>query len=336
MKRANEFLVGLVVIVAVVLVVAGALWLSETHLGAQQAVRAARFRTVGGLKVGDPVTLRGVRVGRIQAIRLAGDNWVETDLLIYDGVELPAHPAVIAASASLFGEWAATIVSYDEPQDDPNVRVMLAESMASGKGKAWPGATLPDVGQLTAQASRIAGDIATLTGRIQQAFDSNTVQDLRQSIQDFSHVVGQLNTFTRAQTSKLDVVTGNVQQASNAVNAAAGDFRTVMGRVDSATGNGQLQAILNHGRSATTQIDSASQDIRQLTAALRDHEENLTHILVATDSLMSKLAKGQGTIGKLATDSTLYHETTETVLELRRLIADIQANPRKYFKFSVF
>ncbi|HEX7918665.1 MAG TPA: hypothetical protein VF454_04635 [Gemmatimonadales bacterium] len=54
MKRANEFLVGLVVLGALAVVVAGALWLSETHLGATEALAAARFRTVGGLKVGPP------------------------------------------------------------------------------------------------------------------------------------------------------------------------------------------------------------------------------------------------------------------------------------------
>jgi hypothetical protein len=38
----------------------------------------------------------------------------------------------------------------------------------------------------------------------------------------------------------------------------------------------------------------------------------------------------------LSRDSALYNETTETMREFRKLIADIQANPRKYFKFSVF
>ena len=38
MKRANEFLVGLVVLVALAVVVAGALWLSETKLGAREDV----------------------------------------------------------------------------------------------------------------------------------------------------------------------------------------------------------------------------------------------------------------------------------------------------------
>jgi phospholipid/cholesterol/gamma-HCH transport system substrate-binding protein len=43
-----------------------------------------------------------------------------------------------------------------------------------------------------------------------------------------------------------------------------------------------------------------------------------------------------GTLGLLVGDSTLYNEATMTVAELRLLIEDIKANPRKYFKFSVF
>jgi len=62
-KRENEFAVGLVVITALAVVVAGALWLSGAHLGKTEAVYTARFRTVGGLGVGNPVVLRGVRVG---------------------------------------------------------------------------------------------------------------------------------------------------------------------------------------------------------------------------------------------------------------------------------
>ena len=80
MKRENEFAVGLVVIAALALVVGGALWLSGAHLGKTEAVYTARFRTVGGLGAGSPVVLRGVRVGRIEAIRLAPGNWVEADI----------------------------------------------------------------------------------------------------------------------------------------------------------------------------------------------------------------------------------------------------------------
>ena len=58
--------------------------------------------------------------------------------------------------------------------------------------------------------------------------------------------------------------------------------------------------------------------------------------LVALDSVMQRIQAGQGTLGQLSRDSALYNETTNTMRDLHQLIQDIQANPRKYFKFSVF
>ena len=59
-------------------------------------------------------------------------------------------------------------------------------------------------------------------------------------------------------------------------------------------------------------------------------------ILETTDTLLSKVQSGKGSLGLLARDSTLYLETTKTVQQMRQLLSDIQANPRKYFRFSVF
>ena len=39
---------------------------------------------------------------------------------------------------------------------------------------------------------------------------------------------------------------------------------------------------------------------------------------------------------RLPTDSTLYRETTATVIQFRELLTDIKANPKKYLKISVF
>ncbi len=296
MKRENEFAVGLVVIAALALVVGGALWLSGAHLGKTEAVYVARFRTVGGLGAGSPVVLRGVRVGRIESIRLAPGNWVEADLKIYAGVTPPAKPAVIAASASLFGEWAATLISSEPPPVDPNIRQALAEAEAVGGGK-WPGATLPDIGQLTAQASRIATDIGTVAARVQSAFDTH---------------------------------------GSDALARAATDLKTTLGRVDTATNQGQLATILNNTAATSTDLRGASQDFRQLMAAANRNQESLVRVLQNADTIFSRISNRSGTLGLLVADSALYRETTLTMIQLRQLLSDIQANPRKYFTFSVF
>ena len=335
MKRENEFAVGVVVIAAFAVVVAGALWLSGAHLGKTEAVYTARFRTVGGLGVGDPVVLRGVRVGRVEAIRLAPGNWVEADLKIYSGVTPPTTPAVIAASASLFGEWAATLISRDPPPADPNVRQALAEAQAAGGGK-WPGATLPDIGQLTAQASRIATDIAAVANRVQTAFDSEAVNELRRSIRDFGQIADRLARVTNEQADVIGSVGSNLRQGSDVLAKAATSLQGTLGRVDSATNQGQLATILNNSAATSANLRSASQDFHDLMESAHKNQESVVRVLVAADSVMSRIANRSGTLGLLVSDSTLYKETTLTMIQLRQLLSDIQANPRKYFTFSVF
>lgn len=335
MKRENEFAVGLVVIAAFAVIVAGALWLSGTHLGKTEAVYTARFRTVGGLGVGNPVVMRGVRVGRIQTIRLAPNNWVEADLRIYAGVTVPDKPAVIAASASLFGEWAASLISLDQPPEDPNVRQALREAQAAG-GNRWPGATLPDIGQLTAQAGRIASDIAVVANRVQTAFDSQAVNQLRGAIRDFGAIMNRLVDVANEQATNIGAVGTNMRRGSEAMARAAASLNATLGRVDTATNQGQLATILNNSAAASQDARQAMQDVRSLLDVAQKNESSLVRVLQSADTVMSRIANKNGTLGLMVGDSTLYRETTLTMIQLRQLLADIQANPRKYFTISVF
>jgi phospholipid/cholesterol/gamma-HCH transport system substrate-binding protein len=334
-KRSNEFAVGLAVLAALALVIGGALWLSETDVNQKQTTYSARFRTVGGLGVGGPVTLRGVKVGRVEAIRLVENEWVETEFSIDRDVELPRKPAVISASASLFGEWTANIVPLEPLPVDPNLRNALIESDRAG-GEAWPGATLPDIGQLTAQASRIAGDVADVTQRIGAAFDSTALKNLQQSVKDLATISGRLVKFADAQTGRMDRVSQNVANTSDAFTGVARSFQGAVARLDSATSDNQIKDILDNSRNSSADIRAAASDLRSVMAAARSNEASLVRVVRAADSLMTKLQAGNGTFGLLTSDSALYLETTRTVVQFRELLTDIQANPKKYLKISVF
>jgi hypothetical protein len=244
-------------------------------------------------------------------------------------------PAVIAASASLFGGWSANIISLEPLPDDPNIRAALLESDHAG-GDAWPGATLPDIGQLTAQASRIAGDVAEVTTRIQGAFDSTALREFRQSVLDLAGISSRLVTFTRAQAARVDRVGANAEVTAGAFANIARDLEQTVARIDSATAQGQFNTILNNGAAASTDLRSASADFREVMTALQNNQTSLVRVIQAMDSLMMRVQAGQGTLGLLATDSTLYRETTETMRQFRELMADFQAHPRKYIKVSVF
>ena len=335
MTRSRDLTVGIVVVAAVALVAIVAIWLSGTGPRGADSLRTARFRTVGGVKVGDPVVLRGVKIGRVETIRLAGDDWVETDLRVIQREELPDQPVAIAVSASLFGEWQIAVMDSAQAPGDPEVRRSLAEARVGARGR-WPGTTLPDVGQLTAQASRIASDIAVVTNRVQGAVDSQMIADLRGSVRDLRTMAARLVAFTQKQTNAMNGVVGNVSSSSDDIAKASQHLRSTLSRVDSSTASGQLNAMVLDARDAAAQLKTASGDLRELTGAARNEREHLIHIISATDSVLTRLQAGQGTLGLLSSDSTLYREATKTVVQLRTLLADIQADPRRYFRFSVF
>jgi phospholipid/cholesterol/gamma-HCH transport system substrate-binding protein len=328
MKRRREFIVGVTVVGAVLAVAAGAIWLSQTSLSRDQVVKSARFREVGGLKPGAPVTLRGVKVGRVTAIRLAADEWVQVDMQFERTADLPPDPAVVAASSSLFGEWRANILGLAEQQDDPELSAALEQARAPG-GEAWPGATLPDIGELTQQASRIAGDVANVTKRLEGVLDSNAVKELKASIQDLSQISRRLAGFARSQTQRLDTVGENISLGSSAF------VRTVT-RLDSATAGGIVPEVAGNTRMALADLRKAAADLREVTEAASQNKVSMVQALQSADSILRRIERGQGTLGMLASDTMLYREATLTFQEARALIADIRNNPKKYLKVSVF
>jgi phospholipid/cholesterol/gamma-HCH transport system substrate-binding protein len=335
MSTRSDLSVGAAVVGAMVVVIMAAIWLGDLGPSGPKSLHTARFRTVGGVKVGDPVVLRGVKVGRVEAIRLAADDWVETDLRVTQPDDLPTTPVAIAVSASLFGEWQIAVLDSARAPGDPEVASALAEARLNA-GSSWPGATLPDIGQLTAQASRIAGDISAVTNRVQEAVDSAAIGDIRGSVRDLRRMADQLLAFTEAQTASMNRVVGNAAGSSDDIAQATKHLQNTLQRIDSSTASGEISAMVADARSASAELKAAGGDLRLLTSTVSNERDRMVHILAATDSLLTRLQQGQGTLGMLSSDTTLYTEATKTVVQLRTLLADIQVNPRRYFRFSVF
>jgi phospholipid/cholesterol/gamma-HCH transport system substrate-binding protein len=51
---------------------------------------------------------------------------------------------------------------------------------------------------------------------------------------------------------------------------------------------------------------------------------------------MGKIDRGNGTLGRLVNDSTLYFEMNEALREVRALATDIRTRPQKYIDLKVF
>lgn len=64
--------------------------------------------------------------------------------------------------------------------------------------------------------------------------------------------------------------------------------------------------------------------------------DNLNASTARLDSVLALMKSDSGNVGLLVTDTALYVEVVNLLHRLNNLVTDIQANPKKYFDFSVF
>jgi phospholipid/cholesterol/gamma-HCH transport system substrate-binding protein len=333
-KRTSDFVVGLTVIVVTVVLIAGTLWLNQADLGGRTRHLVVRSRDVGGVALGNPVVIRGVRAGRVEAIALGDNNWVVLKLGLDREVELPNDPVVLLAASSLFGEWQATVTSRDGVPGDRELRAAVDEARTTGDTLA--GAVLPDIAQLTAVAGRISGDVAEVAERVQVAFDDQAAKELRASIRNFATLSADLARTVNAQSKNLDRISTNVQTGLTTINEAAARLNTFSGRVDSATSRGELQTIVTNSQTAARELVDAARNMRELTDRLDKTETNLSRAVARADSVFAKANSRSGTLGLMINDPALYQQSDTLVRELRALVADIKKNPRRYVNVRVF
>jgi phospholipid/cholesterol/gamma-HCH transport system substrate-binding protein len=335
LKRANEALVGAVVLVAFAAVAAGSVWLSQRRFGADDRVVEARFRSIGGLQQGRPVVLQGVRVGRVEAISLGPGGWVHVSLRLRGDVAVPAQPIAIISSTTLFGDWGVDIRTAEGLPDDPEVRRQVAEARGAGPER-WPGASLPDIGQLTAQAGRIAGDIALIASRVTDAFDSTSAARLRNAFLDLSNLSRRMNQIVTRQQEALTRIGDNLDTGTASLRRSAAALERTLRRADSSTNREQLQRILGHTDTVAADLRAITSDLRGVAGAAASQSASIERAIRNTDSILARVEAGSGTLGRLVNDTTLYAEALETVKSLRSMLQDMRQNPRRYFSFSVF
>jgi phospholipid/cholesterol/gamma-HCH transport system substrate-binding protein len=335
MKRANETLVGAAVLGALAIMVAGSIWLSQARLGRNDQIAEARFRNIGGLQTGNPIFVHGVRIGRVEAILLGERNWVNVRFRIKGDAHLPPHPAAIISSTTLFGDWGVDVVPQEELPDDPEVRKEVADALAAGRER-WPGASLPAIGELTAQAGRIAGDIATIAGRVEAAFDTTSARRLQGAFVDLSNLSRRMSQIVLHQQEALTTIGANLDTGTASLARGAASLERTLRRADSATSHEQLQRILSHTDSVTTDLQQVAANLRAVSGAAAAQSQSIGRILRNTDSILGRVEAGEGTLGRLTRDSTLYTESVQAVRSLREMLQDMQRNPRRYFSFSVF
>lgn len=322
-------MVGVVILIATAVAVVGTLWLQDYGFRRGEAVIQARLQDVGQLMPGSNVKLRGVSIGRVDRIEVEPSGQaVRVTMRIQGGVTLPDSAVVVLAPESMFGDWQAEITTrsrfprYDFP-DVPADSVL-------------PGYALPDMTRLTATADEIAGNLRTLTDRVEMAFTEETARNIAAAIDNISDVSQRLRDLVGQQSQTFGELAEEVRRSAEQLGMAARAARSTFERTDSLLGRAEVDSILVDARDAMDHVRDVSSGLEGTSVRMNETLARAESAFARIDRLTSRIEEGQGTIGRLLTDTTLAARAEGALTELELLLADFRENPRRYVRLSIF
>jgi phospholipid/cholesterol/gamma-HCH transport system substrate-binding protein len=148
----TEFVVGLFVLVGVACLGYLAIKLGKLEVfGASGYTVIADFPSVAGLKVGDPVEIAGVKVGRVDSLGLSEDDRARLILRLNDNVKLQEDVIASVRARGLIGDKFVLITpGASEKIIAPGAKIRETESP-------------PDIPDLIGKI--VGGDLTSKTGK---------------------------------------------------------------------------------------------------------------------------------------------------------------------------
>lgn len=329
MSRGREVLVGVVIVLSVAVAAVGTLWLQDFGWGRPENEVEAQFAEVGQLSEGNEVRFRGVSVGRVRSIHVDPSGLaVRVTMNVQSDLALPDSAGVLLAPESMFGEWQAEIVDRAQyPQFE------FSRNMSEG---VLPGYALPDMSRLTATADQIADNLNSLTTRVEMAFSEETAQNIADAIENIQNVSEDLTRLIRQQATTFDRLAGRMESSADDLGAAARSAGSAFDRVDGILARGQVDSLLVDSRAAARNIRELASNLettsRELDGTLRRADSTFARM----DRITQQIESGEGTLGRLLTDTTLALRAEGALTELQTLLEDFRTNPKRYVRLSIF
>jgi phospholipid/cholesterol/gamma-HCH transport system substrate-binding protein len=107
-------------------------------------------------------------------------------------------------------------------------------------------------------------------------------------------------------------------------------------RVDTSTTSGEVRQIVDDMSHAASELRRATGQIRSMSEQLSKSQGRLDRFLANGDSVLVKINTGQGSLGLLLNDPSLYRNSDSLLTQLRALVTDVRVNPKKYVSVRIF
>lgn len=316
MKISKEFKIGLVVVCAIAALVWGISFLKGSNLFTEKYYLYAVYPKIDNLIPANPVQINGYKIGQINKISLIdyhGKKQVLVKFLLSEDIAIPLNSIARAVSADLLGTKAVEIVIGDSTKFASNGDTLRAET-EQGLKESFNRQIAP----LQAKAENLIGSIDSAMTLFNMVLNTKTRANIDQTFESVRKAILSLE-----QTAyKVDDLVAYEKPKMSAI------LTNLSGITQNLNKN--EQKITNALTNFSNLSDSLSK--ARLSSAVNNADNTLRELNV----LMAKINQGQGTLGKLAKNDSLYNNLNKSAEDLDKLLKDLKENPKRYVHFSIF
>lgn len=227
-------------------------------------------------------------------------------------------PQGVAITLEIEGEYDIPADSRVQLKSGGLLQGMVAD-VAPGVSDKYlrHGDTLPggaEEGVLEA-GSRIATKMETVIGRMESLLSQDTIQSVHESTSELQQLLKALSAAVGEQRRELTALTGSLKRNADGL--------------ERVTAGPELTRTVKRLDELTLRMDGVMASL-----------ESSSH---SVETVLSRMERGEGTLGRLSTDETLYQNLSEAALNIKeatanvnKLTEEIRRNPKRYLKLSVF
>lgn len=301
MKISKEVRTAILVLGALVLLIFGYNYLKGNNLLDKNRNFYVVYDNVEGLTPGAAVTINGLAVGKVLAIKFAD---TKGKLVVHFSVDTDFEftnksTAQVYGTGFISGKNLSIIPNFSEgaPAKDGDT---LIGSIENGILEMVNERLVP----LQQTIESAINDTDSLVTSVNSILNVDTQRNLRSAIADFSTIARELKTTARTANNLL---TSNQDKLDNTI----------------------------------SNLDKVSTDFSVLSTKMSQIEiealvENMEKLLNDFQGIANNLKTGEGTAGKLLQDDQVYVNLERTSKQMELLLEDMRLNPKRYVHFSLF
>ena len=315
MKNLPAIKIGLTSVIGIALLIWGVNFLKGRDLFNRKNAFYVEYIQVNGLTETNPVTVNGMKVGQVKdiSIKKDGSHHLIVKFFISNDINIPKNSVARIYSADLMGSKSIEILLGNSPklaEDGDTLKADIQSTLQEEVNMQ----ILP----LKQKAESLISSIDSLITTIQVILNKNMRDNLENSFESIKHTINNLEHIT----FKVDTLLSSEQ------------FRIarILQNVESITFN-----LKNNNDKIKNIITNFSMISDSLAKANVAHSlQNADKALSDLSMIMNKINKGDGTMGALVNNDSLYNNLESATKNLNELIDDIKLNPHRYIHISVF